>query len=94
MAKPSLYLAASAVAVLIACAKPVPDFAKLHEGMSEAQVVAILGKPDSVGLKNGQRVLNYDAWDRDAYTASKINRRTYEVRLVDDRVVSFGREGN
>lgn len=92
--KKLLFLPAILLAITLACARPAPEFTKLHTGMSESEVVALLGPPDSVGVSTTERVLNYKSWDRDLDTGTKTNVKTYEVRLVDGKVSSFGEQGN
>ena len=80
--------------ITVGCAKPAPVFSRIHPGMTEQETIKALGLPSSISVKGNIKVLNYDSWDRDEYTASKINVRTFEVRLVDGKVESYGHKGD
>jgi outer membrane protein assembly factor BamE (lipoprotein component of BamABCDE complex) len=46
------FLAVAAALLIAACSKVTQDnFAKIQEGMSEEQVIALLGSPSEVALK-------------------------------------------
>jgi hypothetical protein len=80
-----------AVIVTTGCQHPVPStrFNNVHLGMSEAEVIKIVGEPVSMAEnKDGSKTLFYNACESriaDQYAP-------YFVKLVDGKVDSYGRE--
>lgn len=62
-------------------------------GMTQEEVVTIMGKPVSVSAQGGSKYLNYklSETDDDAFRGWTI---PYYVRLIDGKVESFGRAGD
>ena len=60
----------------------------MHLGMSEAEVVKILGQPESSAeIKGGGKTLYY------SLTEWHVGFIPYSVKLVDGKVDSYGRDG-
>lgn len=59
-------------------------------GMSRAEVVAIMGQPSSTTADTSAEYLNYSLPEAYSYAGS---RTPYEVKLVNGKVVSYGRAG-
>jgi hypothetical protein len=86
----------SAIALLFlaSCAAPRSQMNKLEPGMTKAQVVSILGEPDSSRLRRDDQCLMYSLW-RDFW-----NRRLgdysdrYYVCFTEGRLSSYGRVGD
>jgi hypothetical protein len=69
-----------------------PDLSKLAVGMSRAEVVTKMGKPDSVSIQGRVEYLDY-GWDK-AFDGVVGASEWYYVRLIDGLVESFGRKGD
>ena len=59
-------------------------------GMSRAEVVAIMGQPSSTTADTSAEYLNYSLPEAYSYAGT---RTPYEVKLVNGKVVSYGRAG-
>jgi hypothetical protein len=71
-----------------------PDFSKISMRMSQQQVIQIMGKPDEMSAQNGVMVLRYTYtpwYDHSGADGCGVD---YFVRLIDDRVESFGKMGD
>ncbi len=62
-------------------------------GMTQEEVIAVMGKPVSVSAQGGSKYLNYklSETDDDAFYGFTT---PYYVRLIDGKVESFGRMGD
>jgi hypothetical protein len=80
---------------LTGCAEPKATFEKVRVGMTEAQVVGLLGSPTSVFQQGGTKVLEYETFDQDRWfgPGRKENIQVTVVRLVAGRVEAFGKKG-
>jgi S1-C subfamily serine protease len=71
-----------------------PDFSKISMGMPQSQVVEIMGKPESIHAQNGMVFLIYtfaEWYDHNGADGTKV---TYFVRLIEDKVESYGEKGD
>ena len=71
-----------------------PDFSKVAVGMSQKQVVDTLGKPDDMAAKDGTVYLNYIYTPWYDHNGADGSGEYYFVRLVGNKVDSFGRRGD
>lgn len=69
-----------------------PDFSKVSVGMTKAETLVALGKPDTTATQGRQEYLEY-GWD-DPWDGRIAPAEWYYVRLLDGRVESFGRKGD
>lgn len=58
--------------------------------MSRAQVIALLGKPQTVVHNGSLEVLNFDLAHRDGSSAQPVGGQYYVILGRDRRVQSFG----
>lgn len=64
-------------------------------GMSKAEVINILGTPDSVSANKGVEYLSYTLRTETSFTRNTWGYQSnYFVRLVDGKVESYGRVGD
>jgi len=71
-----------------------PDFSQISMKISQAEVVQILGKPDDMSAIDGTVYLNYIYTPWYDHNGADGNAEYYFVRLVGDKVDSFGRKGD
>lgn len=90
------FISALALAVFLSSCTTAPSTRKINYisiGMTKAQVIAIMGVPDSSAGREGVEYMNYrlatSALDFDGSDTSD-----YFVRLVDGRVNAFGHRGD
>jgi hypothetical protein len=77
-----------------ACAAPRSQTNSLQSGMSKAQVVSILGEPDSSRLRNGDDCLMYSLW-RDFWNRTPGNYSDrYYTCFTAGKLSSYGRVGD
>ena len=77
-----------------ACAAPRSQTNSLQSGMSKAQVVSILGEPDSSRLRNGDDCLMYSLW-RDFWNRTPGNYSDrYYACFTAGKLSSYGRVGD
>lgn len=81
-----IIFAVAAMALLSGCAMG-DRMQSLAPGMSQAQVVAKLGKPDGYRSEGNVSVLQYT---NQVISISSPDRADYEVTLTDGRVTSYG----
>ena len=94
-------LAPSALALgllaLVGCSEPktTPDKA-VRPGMTEGQVVSLLGKPLATARQGSITYLEYETFDQDRWfgTGGKENVRVLLVRMLNGRVDAVGRKGD
>jgi hypothetical protein len=74
------------------CLTPASKINAVHLGMTKAEVLAVMGPPSSVTADQTGEYLNYSLAEgiRTGYTATQS---PYEIKLVNGRVVSYGRAG-
>ncbi len=88
-------LAVALIAFLTACssAPPARKINAVSIGMTKADVIAVMGQPDSTAAKDGIEYMNYrlatSALDFDGSDTSD-----YFVRFVKGRVDAFGHKGD
>lgn len=83
-------VAVVASVVLSGCASTsATRLTSVSVGMTKAQVVSILGNPESVSGNGRQEVLYYTLGN--SFFNSEWN-STYAVQFVDGRVVGYGRQ--
>lgn len=64
-------------------------FRKLKAGMTRAEVIEILGNPDSEGLRNGVEMIGWTNQEWKGILFGGRITRSIEVELVDGKVVGF-----
>lgn len=69
-----------------------PDLSKLQIGMSQEEVINILGKPVNVAASEGVTYLQY-GWDS-PWDGRVGATEEYFVRLVNGKVNAFGEKGD
>jgi len=79
--------------VSVACSKRPPSFDRIRLGMTEEEVVSVLGRPSSVSMQQTTRILEYLSWDTNEW-GTHINHQAFYVRLMNGKVDSFGRKGD
>jgi hypothetical protein len=74
------------------CLTPASNINAVRLGMTKAEVLAAMGPPSSVTADQTAEYLNYSLAEgiRTGYTATQT---PYEVKLVNGKVVSYGRVG-
>ena len=79
--------------VFAGCLTPASKINAVHLGMTKAEVLAVMGPPSSITADQTAEYLNYSLAEgmRTGYTATQS---PYEVKLVNGKVVSYGRAGN
>ena len=86
-----------AVLVLLGgCSAPKFAPERIQVGMSEAQIVGLLGKPTSTAQLDSIRYLEYETFEQDRWfsTGRKENFQYFTVRLVADKTETFGWKGS
>lgn len=76
------------LALLSGCSTTADKLNDVRIGMSKDQVVALLGKPDSM---SAQANIEYLTYYLSTDAGSFDRERAYSVRMVDGKVESFGR---
>ena len=71
-----------------------PDFSKISMGMSQAEVIEAMGKPDDISAQSGVVYLRYTWAPWYDHNGADGNAEDYFVRLIDNKVESFGRMGD
>jgi hypothetical protein len=84
----SLFLFAL-LAILAGCYTPASTINKVTLGMSEQQVVKLMGKPESVTADADAKYLNYSLSEGANWNAGV----PYTIRIANDKVTSYGRDG-
>ena len=87
------YLAPSLLALtLVGCAEPSYKPERIQLGMTEEQVLGLLGKPTATTQLEHARVLDYETFDQDRWFGAgrKENIKVFSVRLEEGRVTSAG----
>lgn len=87
-------LAIVALAALLAagCLTPASKINGVSIGMTKAQVLKIMGTPVSVIADTNSECLNYNLAEVPTYF--DMPGTPYEIKLVDGKVVSYGRAGS
>lgn len=76
------------LALLSGCSTTADKLNDVRIGMTKDQVIALLGKPDSMSAQaNIEYLTYYLSTDTDSFNRE----RAYSVRLLDGKVESFGR---
>jgi len=77
------------------CSKPKPAFERIRAGMSEDQVINLIGKPTTRAMQGGILYLEYKSYDYNPLIDwGPKNHDVFFVRLIDNKVESFGRKGD
>ena len=71
-----------------------PDFSKISMGMSQAEVIETMGKPDDMSAQAGTVYLRYTWAPWYDHSGADGNAEDYYVRLIDNKVESFGKVGD
>ena len=71
-----------------------PNFSQISMGVSQAEIIQILGKPDDMSAIDGTVYLNYIYTPWYDHNGADGKAEHYFVRLVGDKVDSFGRKGD
>lgn len=89
-------IAAFALALFLSACGTAPSARKINSvsiGMTKAQVISVMGRPDSTAGKDGVEYMNYrlatSALDFDESDTSE-----YFVRLVGGKVDAYGHRGD
>jgi outer membrane protein assembly factor BamE (lipoprotein component of BamABCDE complex) len=86
--KTKILIIGLAVLLSAGCQTPSTQLNKVHLGMTEAEVVKILGQPASMAeSKDGSKTLYYTLREN----MGSIN-SPYSVKLVDGKLDSYGRD--
>jgi hypothetical protein len=88
----ALLLGLVACVVIAGCAT-AGKIGGVRIGMTEAEVVAVMGKPASVSAQGRSKYLNYALSETDDQAFYGLTSKYY-VRLIDGKVESFGRTGD
>ena len=77
---------------LLGCAEPSFKPERIQLGMTEEQVLGLLGKPTATTQLKHARVLDYETFDQDRWfgVGRKENVKVFSVRLEEGRVSSAG----
>jgi hypothetical protein len=87
-----VYLLVCCASVLSSCATAY-KMNKLELGMTKQEVIKKIGKPDSTSAQEHCVYLMYNLYETDADSFDGRYTR-YFVRLIDDKVESFGQVGD
>ena len=79
------------VALLVAGCATADKLNAVQLGMSEADVIGILGSPKSTSAQGSTEYMNYDFYDHKNNVGFPV---PHFVRLIDGRVESFGKTGD
>jgi hypothetical protein len=71
-----------------------PDFSRVSMGMSQQQVIQAMGRPDDMSAQRGLVILRYTHTPWYDHNGADGTGQDYFVRLIDDRVESFGKMGD
>lgn len=85
--------------VLIACGTVThyakrPDFSLISMGMSQQKVIEALGKPEDISAQSGVVYLTYTYAPWYDHDGADGNKEFYFVRLINDKVESYGKKGD
>ena len=94
--KAARYFLSLALLLLVGCASNTTSrLSRLSVGMTKAEVLSIMGDPDTVAAQGGAEYLNYTLWTEMSLSRNTWGYQTFNfVRLVNGRVDSFGRIGD
>jgi len=84
----SLLLVLSCLTIGTSCTKAKPNFALILIGMSENDVIAKLGPPDSIAQIEDTKYLEYES------SSDGLLADYHFVRLIAGRVDAYGRKGD
>ncbi len=76
------------LAVIVGCKTPSSQLSLVHLGMSEPDVIKVLGQPASVVENRNGRMLYYML--REDWAGAILS--PYSVKIVDGKVDNFGRD--
>ncbi len=71
-----------------------PDFTQIAIGMSQQEVIEKFGKPEDMAAQNGVVYLNYTWAPWYDHNGADGNKEFYFVRLIDNKVESYGKRGD
>jgi hypothetical protein len=71
-----------------------PDFTKIHIGMSQTEVIQAFGKPEDMSAQGKVVYLTYTWTPWYDHNGADGNKEYYFVRLIDNKVESFGKRGD
>ena len=74
------------------CLTPASNINVISIGMSKTEVLRIMGTPASVTADTSGEYLNYALAEGSTSPAAALT--PYEIKIVDGKVVSYGRAGN
>jgi len=82
-----------AVCCLCGCAA-TSEIYKVSLGMTEQEVVNVLGEPQSVSFKDNAKYLQYRLNAGGLFETDPLHTEEYYVRLVDGKVEAYGKAGD
>jgi len=85
--KSTLLVPALIAAATLGCADSSTALNRVHIGMTRAEIVGLLGQPDSTSAQANVEYLTYYLYANTEYSRDQ----PYFVRLVEGKVESFGR---
>ena len=93
------YLIALLALTLIGCETATnymnrPDFSLISMGMPQDRVILALGKPEDMSAKDGVVYLKYAYAPWYDHNGADGNKEYYFVRLIDNKVESYGKLGD
>jgi hypothetical protein len=71
-----------------------PDFSQIAMGMSQQEVVTVLGKPEEISAQGGITYLTYTYAPWYDHNGADGNKEFYFVRLIENKVESYGKKGD
>lgn len=71
-----------------------PDFSLVSMGMSQQDVIGVMGSPETIAAQNGRVYLLYTYAPWYDHNGADGGKESYFVRLIDNKVESFGRKGD
>lgn len=92
------FVALAVVVLVTSCATPSSNLNRLSVGMSKAEVVQILGTPESTRANRAVEFLVFNLRERIARPGEAIApigiEEKYFVKLIEGKVESYGRLGD
>ena len=71
-----------------------PDFSLISMGMTQHEVIEVMGPPETIAAQEGRVYLFYTYAPWYDHSGADGGKESYFVRLIDSKVESFGRKGD